>query len=188
MPEPAVEEAYGTGRVLWVNGPFGIGKSTVAERLARETGAPVFDPEQVGFLLREVVPQRHLTGDFQDLVLWRTTTVHVAVGLAGLASPFLVMPMTVYRKDYLDELTDALTAAGVDLVSVALLAREQALAQRIRDRDLDDASKDWCRRHAATSLDALRSRTDMVQVDTTATVPGAVLDRIRHVLVERGWL
>lgn len=56
----------GTTVIVWVNGPFGGGKSTLVEELRpRWPEALVFDPEMVGYVLREIVDVP--TGDFQDL-------------------------------------------------------------------------------------------------------------------------
>lgn len=68
--------------IVWLNGAFGAGKSTVAVALRELTpGARLFDPEYVGFLLRRFVPIP--TGDFQDLPLWRELVVAHLAGLAG---------------------------------------------------------------------------------------------------------
>ena len=54
--------------IVWVNGAFGSGKSTLVDEL-RPQGpeALVHDPEMVGYVLREIVEVP--TGDFQDLRL-----------------------------------------------------------------------------------------------------------------------
>src|SRR5690348_7546872 len=44
--------------VIWINGAFGVGKTTVARALhERWPDAVVFDPEQLGFVLRRIVPR-----------------------------------------------------------------------------------------------------------------------------------
>jgi hypothetical protein len=36
--------------IVWINGPFGVGKTTVAERLVHDwPGATLFDPEVLGY-------------------------------------------------------------------------------------------------------------------------------------------
>ena len=45
------------GCVIWLNGAFGVGKTTVARALAAELpDALVVDPEDIGRMLRKVVP------------------------------------------------------------------------------------------------------------------------------------
>ncbi|HEY0807460.1 MAG TPA: hypothetical protein VGD84_20510 [Pseudonocardiaceae bacterium] len=57
--------------LLWINGPFGGGKTQTAyEMCARLPGSVVCDPEHVGFGLHRMMPPS-LRGDFQDLPAWR---------------------------------------------------------------------------------------------------------------------
>ncbi|WP_238996510.1 hypothetical protein [Paenibacillus pinistramenti] len=56
-----------------INGAFGSGKTTVANRLIAEIpNCMLFDPEEVGYMLRNVIPENikrkeERTNDFQDL-------------------------------------------------------------------------------------------------------------------------
>ncbi len=57
--------------IVWVDGVFGAGKTTLAGELVRRLpGALLLDPELVGHILRTWVPDED-TGDFQDVPLWR---------------------------------------------------------------------------------------------------------------------
>ncbi len=75
------------GRVLWINGCFSTGKTTVATLLAaRLPDAFLLDPEVIGGVLRDrLVPPQVYPDDFQDLSLWRTFT-REAVGTRRSAS------------------------------------------------------------------------------------------------------
>ncbi len=65
--------------IVWLNGAFGSGKSTLVEELRpRWPEALVFDPEMIGFVLREVVEVP--TGD-SDLRQWRRQVASMATGL-----------------------------------------------------------------------------------------------------------
>ena len=67
---------------MWVNGAFGSGKTTLVEELrGRWPEALVFDPEVIGYVLREIVEVP--TGDFQDLRLWRRQVAESLVGPGG---------------------------------------------------------------------------------------------------------
>nr|VXR48252.1 Tunicamycin resistance protein [Klebsiella pneumoniae]VXZ93189.1 Tunicamycin resistance protein [Klebsiella pneumoniae] len=57
--------------IIWINGPFGAGKTTLAKRLRdRRSKSLIFDPEEIGFVVKETVPMP-ASGDYQDLPLWR---------------------------------------------------------------------------------------------------------------------
>lgn len=59
------------GALLWINGPFGGGKTQTAYELKRRLpGSVVCDPEHVGFGPHRTLPPG-LRGDFQDLRAWR---------------------------------------------------------------------------------------------------------------------
>ena len=52
--------------IIWLNGAFGSGKTTLTEELHRRLpDAVIFDPEYVGYVLTQAVPAP--TGDYQDL-------------------------------------------------------------------------------------------------------------------------
>ncbi|MGI9064262.1 MAG: hypothetical protein ACR2FQ_10695 [Pseudonocardiaceae bacterium] len=66
--------------IVWLNGTFGVGESSVAAVLQRALPESTrFDPELVGFMLREMVAVP--TGDFQDLPLRRRLVVEVGATL-----------------------------------------------------------------------------------------------------------
>lgn len=57
--------------IVWLNGPFGGGKTQTAYEMHRRLpGSVVCDPEHVGFGLHRMLPPA-LRGDFQDLAAWR---------------------------------------------------------------------------------------------------------------------
>lgn len=51
--------------IIWINGPFGAGKTTLAKRLRdRRSKSLIFDPEEIGFVVKETVPMP-ASGDYQ---------------------------------------------------------------------------------------------------------------------------
>ena len=67
--------------IIMINGAFGVGKTTVANKLLENLdNFMLFDPEEVGFMLRHVIPDdikkpNERTDNFQDLEMWRSLTV-----------------------------------------------------------------------------------------------------------------
>lgn len=58
--------------IVWINGAFGSGKSTVAQVLTKRVkGSFVYDPEQAGYFLRKNQPSSMRLDNFQDDPLWR---------------------------------------------------------------------------------------------------------------------
>ena len=63
--------------LVWINGPFGGGKTaTVYELHRRLPGSAVCDPEHVGFGMRRMLPPS-LRGNFQDLPTWRRSVTEL---------------------------------------------------------------------------------------------------------------
>ncbi|MFI6344422.1 AAA family ATPase [Streptomyces sp. NPDC050560] len=120
--------------LIWLNGPFGGGKTQTAYELRRRlAGSVVCDPEEVGFGLHRMTPG-HLRGDFQDLPSWRTG-VRDVLGLVLERHPGVVIaPMTVSEPSHLDEIVAPLRARGHDVRHFSLLARRETVVRRLRER------------------------------------------------------
>lgn len=129
--------------LIWVNGAFGAGKTTLAQVLhERLPDGLAFDPEYVGFLLRRWVPDPG--ADFQDLPLWRKLTAEFASGLWREYRRPVIVPMTLVDAGYRKEIFDLLDAAGVDLLHVFLDVPAGELRRRIEAQVLlpDDPDQD----------------------------------------------
>ena len=65
--------------IIWINGGFGAGKTTLAQELHRRLpDAVVYNPEDVGLMLWKWLPPH---GDFQHLPSWRELVVATALSL-----------------------------------------------------------------------------------------------------------
>ncbi|OEV03916.1 AAA family ATPase [Streptomyces oceani] len=122
--------------LLWINGPFGGGKTQTAYELRRRLpGSVVCDPEHVGFGLHRTLPAS-LRGDFQDLRAWRQG-VYETLDLALTRHPgTLIAPMTVVEPRYFQETVGRLREAGHDVRHFALLADRTTVLRRLRERGL----------------------------------------------------
>jgi AAA domain-containing protein len=131
--------------LIWINGAFGVGKTSVARALAqRWPAALLFDPEQIGFMLRRVTslePQ----GDFQDVPLWRTLTVQAAIGTLAQYRRPLIVPMTLVVPAYHREIIGGLRKSGAEVHHFSLMASPHTLSRRIRWRLVRPAAKRWMR-------------------------------------------
>jgi hypothetical protein len=145
--------------IIWINGAFGAGKTTLAEELSRRLPeAVLFDPEYVGYLLRHWVPVP--TGDFQDLPSWRELVIATALSLRRHHAGTLIAPMTLINDDYLAEILGGLRA-GAEILHVFLDLDPAVLRQRITDRVLvpddptrDQQARDFCLGNAGRGVAA----------------------------------
>ncbi|MEV5883718.1 AAA family ATPase [Streptomyces sp. NPDC052020] len=122
--------------LLWLNGPFGGGKTQTAhEILRRLPGSVICDPEHAGFGLRRMLPPG-LRGDFQDLVSWRRGVVEVLDLALTRHDGVVIAPMTVTEPRYFAETVGRLRELGHDVRHFALLADRETVLERLRERGL----------------------------------------------------
>ncbi|MER7484063.1 AAA family ATPase [Streptomyces sp. NPDC126510] len=170
--------------IVWVNGAFGSGKTTLVDELRpRWPEALVLDPEMVGYVLREIVEVP--TGDFQDLRLWRRQVADLAVGLVEEYDRPVLVPMTLVTPMYVGEIFGALNDAGINVHHFFLKVPREVLEERIDGRSFtpDDPEQDervrrWCKGRIAACMaaaDALPS--DTVFLDGELT-PQELVDQV----------
>jgi hypothetical protein len=127
--------------LLWINGPFGGGKTQTAYELHRRLpGSVVCDPEHVGFGLQRMQPAA-LRADFQDISAWRQGVREVLdMTLRGHDGP-VIAPMTLVHREYFAEIVGRLRTDGHDVRHFALLAERATVLRRLRERGLGRGPK-----------------------------------------------
>ncbi|MFF7725091.1 AAA family ATPase [Streptomyces sp. NPDC008001] len=122
--------------LLWINGPFGGGKTQTAHELQRRLpGSVICDPEHVGFGLHRMTPPG-LRGDFQDFPAWRQGVYEVLdLALGRLDGPVIV-PMTVVEPEFLRETAGRLRENGHDVRHFTLMAGRATVLRRLRERSV----------------------------------------------------
>lgn len=180
--------------LVWINGAFGAGKTTLAETLHdRLPDGLAFDPEYVGFLLRRWVPGP--VADFQDLPLWRKLTAEFAVGLCREYQRPLIVPMTLVNADYRNEIFGLISQASVDILHVFLDVPADELRRRIDGQVLvpDDPERDGQAREfrignitrCVAASSELPPGTLVLRGDQLT--PEQLADRVLEAVTTRGW-
>ena len=172
--------------ITWLHGAFGAGKSSVAAELVRRRPDLLpWDPELVGFLLRQVLPVP--SGDFQDLPEWRELVVATGAVLDAGGTRSLVTPMTLLDERYADEVFAGLAGRGVRVVHVLLDVAEDELRRRIAGDAAEIGARDWRLDRVAAYARArswLVPRADLV-VDTTALTVAQAAERVLATVSEQ---
>jgi gluconate kinase len=153
--------------IIWINGGFGAGKTTLAEELHRRLPtAVVYDPEDVGLMLWKWMPPN---GDFQHLPSWRELVVATALSLRRHHAEMLIVPMSLIRDAYRAEILGGLAEAGEEVLHVFLEVDAGVLRERLNTR-VTRPGRDWdqgAREFGMTSVDEM--------VAAAARQPGGTL-------------
>lgn len=120
--------------LLWINGPFGVGKTQTAWWLQqRLPGSVLCDPEDVGSGLNRMLPSS-LRGDFQDLPAWRQGVYEVLDLVLDQHQGPVIAAMTLVDPLSFDETAGRLRDRGHDVCHVSLLADREVVWGRLRGR------------------------------------------------------
>ncbi|WP_405595782.1 NUDIX domain-containing protein [Streptomyces sp. NBC_01410] len=150
--------------IVWINGAFGAGKtSTARELIDLIPNSTLYDPELIGGQLRHLLPQKRLAevSDYQDLPIWRRLVVDTAAALLSELGGVLVVPMTLLRQEYRDEIFGGLASRRIPVRHVLLRPDETILRERIATReepdipDADQRVRQWAYDHIEPYLAAL---------------------------------
>ncbi|MBK3494694.1 AAA family ATPase [Viridibacillus sp. YIM B01967] len=134
--------------IILINGAFGVGKTSVSERLHKNLeNSIVFDPEEVGFMLRNILPNaiKELeapSGDFQDFILWRKLFVETARCFKEQYGKTLIVPMTIRNFEYFREITEGLNKIDKEVYHFCLTASKDTIHKRLVERG--EVEGNWC--------------------------------------------
>lgn len=141
-------------RLIWINGPFGAGKTSVARALLDlRPHAFLIDPEILGVVFGSTTPTDAC--DYQDLPAWRELVIASVEILQQNGSELVVMPMAVLRRAYFNQLAAGFRASGSDVVHVVLDVSPTVLEARIAADTADPAAAPW-RRQKLSAYPAAR--------------------------------
>ncbi|MFS0861180.1 AAA family ATPase [Fredinandcohnia sp. 179-A 10B2 NHS] len=146
--------------ILMINGAFGAGKTTVATELtAVIANSMIYDPEEVGYMLRNIITEdiKHpaeKTGDFQDLELWKILVVQVAESLQTTYQKNLIVPMTIYNKDYFQYIFGGFKEIDDQTHHFCLVAEEETIYNRLRARG--EVEGNWCFQQTKKCVEAFQ--------------------------------
>ncbi|UKS57091.1 AAA family ATPase [Exiguobacterium acetylicum] len=160
--------------IIWINGTFGVGKTTAATGLQqRWSGSYIFDPEETGYFLRAQLPENK--DDFQDEPLWRTFNRQLLEQL-NTEDARIIVPMTLTNPEYFQEIIGTLRDSGHDVRHIALMAKEATVKRRLVSRL--ESPNSWGGKQAKQRLRQLSDPLFSQQIKTDDLTKGQIVDAI----------
>lgn len=128
--------------IIWINGAFGSGKTTLAELLQQKlTSSFIYDPETIGSFLTANLPKAMSLDDFQDYPEWRQWNIQLLKKLNADYQGDIIVPMSLYKKAYFDEIMTGLAESGVEIRHFLLNVDKGVILERLMRRD--DGTLEW---------------------------------------------
>ncbi len=165
--------------IVFINGSFGVGKTTTAELLA--TALPnslLFDAEEVGTMLQKILSPIDWTGDFQDYSMWRNLTIEVAGKLQQNYGRSLIMPMTIWRTDYFEEVISGLKRLDPIFHHFCLIAPKEIICKRVHQRG-EQKEGDWVFEQIDKCVPVFADEMFEEKIDSTSQSPEQI---VRHII------
>jgi predicted kinase len=164
--------------VIFVNGSFGVGKTTVARLLVqRLPGSALYDPEPFGIALQRLARPFKRIDDFQNLRAWRMGSIRL-IRFARALRRTIVVPMTFSNESYLREIVDEIRDIDADTFHFCLIAPLAVVRQRLQQRAGRRAPMAWALRRAAECCTEHRRPQYGVHVETENREPREIAGEI----------
>jgi gluconate kinase len=161
--------------IVFINGCFGVGKTTIATLLSqRIENSLLYDPEEVGFMLRNILSSTDKKDDFQDYAAWRRLVPVVAKSMHDEYGKTLIIPMCIWSKDYFREVVDGLQVFEPNFHHFCLTASEDVIIKRLKSHE----GHQWALSKVNEIVLALNDDLFGSQIDTTNISPNEVVELI----------
>ncbi|HLX40611.1 MAG TPA: AAA family ATPase [Ktedonobacteraceae bacterium] len=164
--------------IIMINGSFAVGKTTVAELLVqRLPHSMLYDPEMVGVGLAGIVRSIETFSDFQDLTIWRPLVVETARMLKQEYGRTLVVPMTLWHRQYFEEIYAGFQKIDRQLHHFCLTARKETLLKRLAQREHEHIEQAlvWIQERFDRCIAAFESPTFAIQISTDERTPEEIV-------------
>jgi len=152
--------------ILWINGAFGSGKSSVADEINKRLSKSfIYDPEQIGYFLWNNFPDElKRKGNFQHMPIWREFNYKILKHITANYTGVVITPMTIYVKQYYDEIIENLRSDGIIVKHFILSASKQTIINRLIEREA--AVDGWEYQHIDVCLNAFEAEISEHKIDT----------------------
>ena len=142
--------------IIMINGAYGVGKTSTAGLLKTKlANSMIYDPEEIGFMLRKVLEPNNLdvAEDFQHIKLWPAIVIEVARQLHQQYKRHLIVPMSIPIPEYFQQIKAGFFEFEPELYHFCLMASALTIQRRLQQRG--DAPGGWPERLYWSTLSGL---------------------------------
>lgn len=150
--------------ILWINGPYGVGKSSLAEKLRdMNPYSFIFDAEQVGTSVRDNMPKELFNGYiFEGYPLWFTLCAALLADITERYAGEIYVPMTLVYPDSFEKIRGPLEKKGILVRHILLESSYDLIHDRILARgETEDC---WCMRHINLCIQNQKDFKDAIRI------------------------
>jgi hypothetical protein len=166
-------------RISLINGPFSVGKTSVAAMLVKRHPEMVpFDPEVIGAVLHRLIPKDRIRDDYQDLAFWRHLVIDAGHRMATDIASDVIVPMSLWRWEYFTEITDGWRRHGIDVIPFRLTCSLETLHARIQTRTDANGDYSWWFDHAERGIAAANDPRFGIEIPTEGRTVDTIVDDI----------
>lgn len=171
--------------IIMINGAFGIGKTSVANCLVKNIkNSMLYDPEEVGFLLRNIIPREIMhaeekTDNFQDLILWKKTVVMLAEEIKKQYNKHLIIPMTIREIEYFKYIFNGMKKIDNDIYHFCLTAPLDKIHSRLKQRG--ETPDSWAFLQTEKCLKAFKNYDFSEYIDTQNTS----IEEVTQIIIDK---
>lgn len=157
--------------IIWLNGAFGVGKTTISKELkSKIKGSVIFEPELVGNFLMDSARSLY-SRDPLGWELWQVINYEILKRLS-LKHKYIIVPMNIIeRKDY-DSILGRLIDDGIDVRHIILDADKETILNRLKTRG---ESGEWAYKYIDIFIEACNTVIPGEKVNSNKSISEIVL-------------
>ena len=152
--------------IYWINGAYGVGKSTLAEFLnAKNPKSFIFDAEAVGNAVRDNLPRELFKGYiFEEYDMWFTLIVKLLVEITSKYDGDIYIPMTLVYPDSFSKIKIPLENKKISIKHILLVSDYPTIHKRILNRGEEEDC--WCIQNIDLCLENQKEFTDVIRIES----------------------
>ena len=151
-------------KVYFINGPYGVGKSTLADKLHElNPNSFIFDAEEVGNSVRDNLPKELFNGYiFEGYELWFKHIADLLIEISTKYTFDIYIPMTLVYKDSLNKIKKLVSNYDIEIKHILLESDYKTIHDRILKRGEEESC--WCMQNINLCLNNQKEFSDAIRI------------------------